>query len=143
MISLPNPFNSDSADVVMLSADTAVASSPQPDAAAGPISESSTSAGGYQEVPAAPPHAVAGATDCIGEIFHYARLLIAEDNPNSCAGCQNLAFAYEGIDGGARYRCEACGKSVYVPPGATPLSLDVEAFMEAIEPPPLFLQAAQ
>jgi len=106
------------------------------------IAESSTSTGGYQEVPAAPPHVAAGATDCIGEIFHYARLLIAEDNPNSCAGCQNLTFAYEGIDGGARYRCETCGESVYVSPGATSFPLDEVAFMDAIDEPPLFLRMA-
>ena len=45
----------------------------------------------------------AGATDCISEIFHYARLLCADDHR---------------------------------------FVLDEQAFMEAIEPPPLFLQRA-
>jgi len=49
-------------------------------AVAGVIAESSMSTGGHQEAPAAPPNSMAaGATDCIGEIFHYARKLIDED----------------------------------------------------------------
>jgi hypothetical protein len=58
------------------------------------------------EAPAVLPNEAAGATDCISEIFHHARKLIAEDGPPRFV-------------------------------------LDERAFMEAIEPPPLFLQAAQ
>ncbi len=46
-------------------------------------SESSTSRGGREEIPAVMPHMAAGdsdATDHIHEIFYHARLLIAEDN---------------------------------------------------------------
>jgi hypothetical protein len=46
------------------------------------IAESSMTEGGHQEAPAAPPNIpmVAGATDCIHEIFHYARKLCRESN---------------------------------------------------------------
>jgi len=54
-----------------------------------------------EEAPAVPPNTIAGATDHIHEIFHFARKLAADDHR---------------------------------------FVLDEAAFMDAIEPPPLFLQ---
>ncbi len=82
-------------------ADTAAALS-QPRDAAAELIPSST--GGPQGVPAVETNPLdAGATDHIHEIFHYARMLYADDHR---------------------------------------FVLDEQAFMEAIEPPPLFLQRA-
>ena len=77
----PSPFLTDSAlGLASFGADTDAAPNSPPVAASVPIAESSMSTGGHQEAPAAPPNSMAaGATDCIGEIFHYARKLIDED----------------------------------------------------------------
>jgi len=86
MITLPNPFVSDSALERAIAADTATAPdlTDPPVAVAGVIAESSMSTGGHQEAPAVEvPHATTAGSlddiDCIGEIFHYARKLIDED----------------------------------------------------------------
>jgi hypothetical protein len=133
MIEMPNPFT-DSAASSESAADTAVAAIQPPVATAGTLSNSAleraiaagsgaapdltdppvaapvlideppSNEGRYPEAPAVDqPNtaATAGATDCIGEIFHHARKLVADDHR---------------------------------------FVLDEQLFMEAIEPPPLFLQ---
>lgn len=64
---------------------------------------------------------------------------------SSCDGCENLKFAYESIEGGARYRCAHCALSIYLSPEdlAHPAEtrIDVGAFMNDVEAPPAFILA--
>ena len=77
-IQLPNPFLNST--VSPRAVESAVVSSDlQPRATAAPFAEPSMTNGGDQEAPAldAPnAHEDAGATDCISEIFFYARKLM-------------------------------------------------------------------
>jgi hypothetical protein len=74
MAPLPNPWISHSDAPSPAASDTAAVDQP------GTITEPTSSTGGSQEAPAAAApvrDTTAGATDCISEIFHYARKLMS------------------------------------------------------------------
>jgi len=102
-------------------------------AVAGVIAESSMSTGGHQEAPAAPPNSMAaGATDCIGEIFYHARKLCEQARE---------AFDPDAITGDDERLYQHLKRTVDRNAPHLAVIPNEQAFMDAIDEPPLFLRA--
>ena len=126
MTQLPNPWLSDSAaSPIPGSPDTVVASKSPPNVTAGPFDGSPSNDGGCQEaLVASPPHGIAtGATDMLNELGYY--VSPPEFSDISDVG-EIFYHARQLINEDAREDHR--------------FRLDVVAFMEALDEPPLFLQ---